>query len=235
MANGRWMASTFRAGWITAGLLGLLLVVVLVGSRKRLSAGPAPLQAGVSKEAAISAEAKFRQIQEGSSAAQPFGSIRISETELNSYVRYDMEPEFPPGISNLQLKLQPGRPQGTTEVDFDKLKGGFKNPPNPLIAYFLSGVHTLGVEGTLSGANGVGQFHLETVTLDNTVLPQPVVEFLVDHYLKAHFPAAALDRPFALSFGIDRLNVESGSVLLTSRPIAANNSKGLGSVVRPRF
>lgn len=178
----------------------------------------------VSKDAALAAESKFRQIQESSATGQPFGSIQISESELNSYVRYDLEPEFPPGVSNVRLQLEPGRPQGTTQVDFDKLKGGMKSPPNPLISYLLRGVHTIGVQGTLSASNGMGQFHLETVTLDGTVLPQPIVEFLIDHYLNVRYPNVAIDRPFALGFGIEKLEVQSGSVILTSRPLSASNS-----------
>ena len=202
----------------------ILFVALAISIAWFVFAGTMPQQPTVSKDAALAAEGKFRQIQESSVTGQPFGSIRISESELNSYVRYGLEPEFPPGVSNVQLQLQPGRPQGTTQVDFDKLKGGMKSPPNPLIGYLLRGVHIIGVQGTLSASNGMGQFHLETVTLDGTVLPQPIVEFLIDQYLKSRYPNVAIDRPFALGFGIRKLEVQSGSVVLTSRSLSARNS-----------
>lgn len=200
-------------------IFSVALVISIAGLVLARATSPA-----ISKDAAVAAESKFRQIEESSATGQPFGSIRISETELNSYVRYDMEPQFPPGLSNVQLQLQPGRTQGTTQIDFDKLKGGMKSPPNPLLAYLLRGIHTLGVQGTLSASNGMGQFHLETVTLDGTVLPQPVVEYLIDQYLQAHYPNVSIDRPFALGFGIQKLEVQSGSVLLTSRSLSASNT-----------
>jgi hypothetical protein len=178
-------------------------------------------QAGISKEAAVAVEGKFKQIEQSSAVGQPFGTVHLSEPELNSYVKYDLEPLFPPGLSNVQLQLRPGRPQGTAVIDFDKLKGGMKSPPNPLLAYLLQGVHTLGVQGTFSATNGMGRFHLETVTLDGTVLPETVVNYLVDQYLKAHYPTVAIDHPFALAFGIQRIDVQSASVLVASRSLTA--------------
>ncbi len=220
-----------KAGWTMAGILVVVLISWLVWPRR--AGASAPRQAGLSREAAAAAGSKFRQIQDSSSSGQSFGSIRISESELNSYVHYEMEPYFPPGFSKVHLQLQPSRPHGTAEVDFDKLKVSLKTPPNPFISYFLRGVHTLGVEGTLSASNGVGQFHLETVTLDDLVLPEPVVEFLVDHYLKSRYPGVAIDRSFALGFGIDKLNVESGSVLLTGRPMATSGKGLRGTLLFP--
>lgn len=229
--RGRAMIMTKRIMSLSGGGL-LVLAGLLISFRGPLAAATAPAQADLSREAAASAESKFRQIQESSASGHSFGSIRLTETELNSFAHYYMEPEFPPGFSKLQLKLQPGRPHGTAEVDLDKLKATLKTPPNPVMAYFLQGQHTLGVAGTLSAANGICQFHLEAVTLDDLALPEPVVDFLIEHYLKSRYPDVATDRPFALGFGIDKLNVESGSVLLTSR--STGNTRGLpGAVLLP--
>lgn len=171
----------------------------------------------VSKEAAESAAAKFRQIEESSPAGRSFGTLRFSEAELNSYLHYDMESEFPPGISKPRVKLQPGRPQGFVEIDFDKLKSASKNQPNPIVDYLLRGVHTLSVEGTLTGSKGTGQFHLETVSLDGITMPRVVVDYLIEHYLKPRYPEVAIDRPFALPFPIDKLTVDAGSLELADR------------------
>jgi hypothetical protein len=181
--------------------------------------------AGISKEAAASAANKIRQIQESADSGRSFGSIRISQTELNSYIDYELPPLLPPGISKIRLQLQPGRTQGTAEVDFDRLKGSVRTQPNPWIAFFLRGVHTLGVDGALAGSNGVGQFHLETVTLDDITMPQMLVEYLIDHYLKPRYPTAAVDQPFTMGFSIDKLTVEAGSVLLAGRPVLAGNRR----------
>lgn len=198
------------------GVLSLLLAGVLA-----MAAAPAGQAPQLTPAASDAAAAKFRRIEEAAVRRESFGSIRVTQTEINSYVHFGLEPVFPPGISKIMFDLQPGRTHGTAEVDFDKLKGSFKTPPNPLVALFLHGVHTIGGEGTLAAQNGLGEFHLETVTLDGITLPDAVVEYLIEHYLRAHFPDAALDRPFPLGFSIDKLIVESGSVLLVSRPAAS--------------
>ena len=175
----------------------------------------------VNKEAAESAAAKIRLIEESSVSGHSFGTLRFSEEELNSYLHYEMESEFPPGVSKPRLKFQPGRTQGWAEIDFDKLKNASKNQPNSIMDYFLRGVHTLGVEGTLSGSGGTGQFHLETVSVDGFTMPRVVVDYLIEHYLKTRYPEVAIDRPFALPFPIDKLTVEMGSLELAGRPAAS--------------
>lgn len=86
-----------------------------------------------------------------------------------------------------------------------------------MIAFFLTGVHTLSVDGTFSASNGVAQFHLGTVTVDDIAMPQMVVDYLIDRYLKRRYPDIAIDRPFSLYPSIDKVIVEQGNVLVTGR------------------
>jgi hypothetical protein len=177
---------------------------------------------GLSRGAAESAAAKMRQIQEASPAGRSFGLIRIGEVEANSYLQYELSADFPPGLSKVRLQFQPGRPQGSAEVDFDKLKAASRNPPNPLVDYFVQGVHTIGVEGSLAGSGGTGEFHLETVTLDGITMPRFVVDYLIEHYVKTHYPGVAIDRPFQMGFSIDKLKIEAGSILLIGFPATSS-------------
>ena len=207
-------------------LLGAMLAhTELSPSARAQSPEAAP---AVSREAAASAASKFQRILDSSDRGESFGTLRLNEVEINSYIHYEMAQEIPAGVSNVALKLQPGRTHGTAEVDFDRLRDGMRTPPNPLIALFLRGVHELGVQGSVSGANGSGEFRLESVTLDNISLPEPVVEYLIDHYLRTRYSGVAINQPFSLPFSIEQLVVETGSVRLTARPMAANaNGKRL--------
>ena len=144
--------------------------------------------------------------------------VRITEREANSYLRYELSPSYPPGVSQIRLTFQPNRILGSSLVDFDKLKEGRRVPPNPLADFLLRGEHTVAAQGTLWGANGTAEFHLEWVTLDGVTLPRTVVEFLIEHYLESRYPEAAIDRPFLLPFAIDSLRAEAGSVVLTGKP-----------------
>jgi len=196
----------------------MLLALLLFGQSLLLAAQEAPeWDAGLSKEAAQSAAGKFRQIQESAETDRPFGRIQLSEQEVNSYFHYEMASLFPPGVSKIRMEFQPNRPIGFVLVDFDKVRESLKTPPNPLVSYFLQGVHTVGVEGTLVASNGTGRFHLEVVTLDGITLPQFVVDFLIEQFVKAHYPSVDLDRPFRLPFSIDQVRVEAGKIVLVGR------------------
>ena len=179
------------------------------------SSAEPPLE--VSREAAETAAGKFRQVLEGSLSGRSFGEIRITEIEINSYLHYELAPAFPSGLSSLRLKFQPNRPQGWLQVNFDQLKGNFETPPNPLMDYFLQGEHTMGVEGTFYTANGMGRFQLETVTVDGITVPRFVVDFLIEHYLRAHFPNADPNRPFHLPSSIQKIVVEEGRFLMAGK------------------
>ena len=229
-------------GWSLSGRLGLALMVLSLGtSLLRTTLLPSSLvpaaraQApeaapALSKEAADSAAGKFQRILDSSDRGESFGTLRLNEAEINSFIRYDLAQEIPSGVSKVALKLQPGRTHGTAEVDFDRLRQSMRTPPNPLIALFLTGIHELGVEGAVSGANGSGEFHLESVMLDNVTLPEPIVEYLIDHYLRTRYPGVAINQPFRLPFSIEQLVVETGSVRLTARPMSAtSNGKRLQS------
>ncbi|MBI4465107.1 MAG: hypothetical protein HY647_10420 [Acidobacteria bacterium] len=193
----------------------MLLALLLFGHSLVWGAQEAPeWDAGLSKEAAQTAALKLRRIQESSPTNHSFGWIKLSEQEVNSYFRYELASALPPGVSKIRLQFHPHRPIGFALVDFDKIK---EISSTPLLGYFLQGVHAVGVEGTFSSSNGTGQFQLETVTLDGIALPQIVVDFLIERYVKARYPNAAIDRPFSLPFSIEQVRVEEGEVVLVSR------------------
>lgn len=204
-------------------ILTLLLGAGFRGAGQPLAAaeelgGPA---VALSREAATTAASKFRLIGEGFQSGQSFEAVRVTELEANSYLEYELASSLPAGVSKLRLGFEPNRPIGSAVINFDILKGGLRTPPNPIADFLLRGLHTVGVEGTLAGSEGIGEFQLERVTLDGFTLPRPVVEYLIEHYLRPRYPAAAISRPFLLPFSLDQVSVEAGSVLLKGKP--ANN------------
>ncbi|MBI3894596.1 MAG: hypothetical protein HY313_01560 [Acidobacteria bacterium] len=204
-----------------AALLAILLIWQCLPG---VAQGNLEWDEGLSEEAAQMAALKFSRINESSQSNRSFGSIELSEQEANSYFRYKMASSLPPGVSKIRLKFQSDRPTGFVLVDFDKIKETASTTLNPALSYFLQGIHTVGVGGTFSSSNGVGQFHLETVTLDGYTLPQFVVDFLIERYVKSRYPNVALDRPFSLPFSIEQANVEEGAVVLVGRSDEQRNT-----------
>ena len=206
----------FRAGQLLVALV--LLAAGLRGTSSLVAqAGNAEPDAQLSPEAAASAAAKFYRIEEAFQSGRSFGAVQITEPEANSYLHYGLSPSFPSGLSQVRLTFQPNRILGSSLVDFDKLKEGRRVPPNPLADFLLRGEHTVAAQGTVWGANGAAEFHLEWVTLDGVTLPRAVVEFLIEYYLQSRYPAASIDRPFPLPFAIDSLRAEAGAVVLAGK------------------
>ncbi len=219
IVNGRAIDAFASRGAMGCLVFILILALLGLGSLVQTSrAQGSELQQRLSWEAAQSAARKLARVREAAGQGRSFGSVRISEAEANSYLQYEMLPYFPPGVSRVRLKFHPARPQGSLQVDFGKLKAAFGGPENPLVDYFLQGVHTLGVDGTFTSSGGIARFALQTVTLDGVALPRMVVDFLIERYLKPSFPEVSIDRPFWLPFSIDKMSVEEESVVLIGAP-----------------
>ncbi|MBI4478451.1 MAG: hypothetical protein HY651_00330 [Acidobacteria bacterium] len=204
-------------------MLGVLLVVSFLlpgagrlGTATALPPSRAAEAVAISAEAADSAGEKLRQIREPSTGRSS-ATIQFSEEEVNSYLYYELAQRDPAAVSKVSVRFLPGRLLGTCEVDFDKAKAA-RRVPAGMMNYLFWGVHTLSVEGGFSAVNGVGQFDLESVSLDGVPLPRTLVDFLMDAYLKPRFPGLDLGSPFPLPYSIDRVQVMRESAEVTTRP-----------------
>ena len=206
--------------------MGLLSLPLLVLAAFAISAVATSQRAVVSTAAAETAAAKLESIRNPEPGQTVPPVTRFSEEEVNSYLHYDLSADFPPGLEGVSVRFTPSRIQGTAEVDFDKASaarrgrstGGFP----PMMDYLLRGRHTLTVEGGFSAIGGMGHFDLESVALDGMTIPQPLVDVLIDTYIKPRHPRFNLHRPFRLPYSIDRIQVERGSidVEVASSPVA---------------
>ena len=177
-------------------------------------------EVAISAAAAQSAAEKVRQIQEASNGRTGGVLAEFSEEEVDSYLAYEMASDYPAGVSKVQVRFLPARILGTSEVDFDKAKAA-RRIPSGIADYLFGGVHTLSVEGGFSAIDGVGQFDLESVALDGFVLPQMLVNLLIETFLKPRFPDLALEDPFLLPYSIDRVQVMRERIVVEVNPPTA--------------
>ncbi len=190
-----------------------------------LSAGLliAAVALAVSTSAAESASRKLDRITRPEPPATPV-SLRFTEEEVNSYLYYNLARQYPPGVSRVNVSFSPGAISGSAEIDFDKLKaaraaGGPSYGRGPrILNYLFSGTHTIASDGNFSAADGMGRFELNTVSIDGIPLPQPMVDYLIENYLRDHFPGFDLEKPFALPYAIDRMQVSAQNLDVTTRP-----------------
>jgi hypothetical protein len=141
---------------------------------------------------------------------------QLSDTELTSYLRYNLKDQVPVGIVEPTLSaLGDGKVKGSAVVDLDAVRKqkqrGWADP----LAY-MSGQLPLNVSGMLITQNGVGRFQLETAMISGISVPKSLLQELLTHYSKtADNPAGiSMDDPFELPARIKEIRVGKGEALV---------------------
>jgi len=141
----------------------------------------------------------------------------ISEAELNSYLRYEMNDQIPPGVTEPSISiLDEGRLSGKATVDLARVgqsrkSTGMLDPFN-----FLTGALPVAVNGVLSTKNGVGTFVLESASVSGVPVPTWMLQEIVTYYSKsASAPqGVSIDKPFALPSGIREIQLARGQAIV---------------------
>jgi hypothetical protein len=136
----------------------------------------------------------------------------ISDTEVNSYLRYQAKSQVPVGIVEPTLSaLGDGRVSGRAIVDLDVVRKqkerGWLDP----MAY-LTGTLPLSVNGLLITKDGVGRFQLESAEVSGVPIPKAVLQELLSYYSRSpeHPAGINLDDPFELPARIREIQVGRG-------------------------
>jgi hypothetical protein len=141
----------------------------------------------------------------------------VSESELNSYLGFNVRDQMPRGLAEPEITMIGGGSlAGRVLVDIDEFKRGrdsqdFMDPLN-----YLSGRVPVTARGTLRSQNGRAQFQLVSAELLGVPLPQQLVQELVSFFSRtAENPRGfALDAPFDLPAKIRRIDVTRGEALV---------------------
>jgi hypothetical protein len=165
--------------------------------------------------AARSAEHKFAHIEQNGKLAHPDPTPTVlTEREVNAWFSSG-QADLPKGVHRLQLQADPGIIHGTADVDFDQVTGG-RYSANPLASLFR-GVHQVAADAHALGANGTGQVHIDSVSLDGIAVPRIALEYFVDHYIHPKYPDLGIDSIFKLPNRIDHAEVGSHQVTIVQR------------------
>jgi hypothetical protein len=139
----------------------------------------------------------------------------LTAQELNAYLN-EGGVVLPQGVHNVKLTSQPGKVNATAEVDFDELTAG-KTQTNPLMMLF-TGRHDVAGSAQAYGKNGRGVVHVSSVSIDGVAVPQRLLQYFADHYLKPRFGNnVGLDSNFALPVRINSAGVGENQVTLVQR------------------
>jgi hypothetical protein len=215
-----------RARFGTPARLGVAALSVLAIV---LSSGLVLLHADaqVSKADSDAMQRKILDILQASLVMQPrsAGGARtrmtpILERELNSYLRYELREQVPPGVREPMVTIVgDGRVMGTATVDLDEVKrsqksasgGGWLDPMS-----YVSGQMPVTATGTLQTQNGTGRFLLESASISGVPIPKAVLQRVVGYYTATpENPSGVnLDDAFELPARIQEIRVQPGQAII---------------------
>jgi hypothetical protein len=154
-----------------------------------------------------SAKSKFDLIE--SDRSRPGTRVELSPLELNAYIAH----ELPVGVHNPKLEVvSPGVTTGSAMVDFGAVRRAQGYKPGWLMSKLLDGERPVSVTARITSAHGQATVDVERVVVSGIEIDGKTLDFLIQNFLLAMYPDAAVGRPFELGHRIDRLDVQPAAV-----------------------
>ena len=163
-----------------------------------------------------SAESKIARLEQNArnEPVDPAPTV-LTTQEINALLN-EGGVTLPQGVHNVKFTSQPGTVNATAEVDFDELTAG-KTQSNPLMMLF-TGRHDVAASAQAYGKNGRGMVHVNSVAIDGVTVPQRLLQYFADRYLKPRFGNnVGLDSNFLLPVRIQSATVGENQVTLVQR------------------
>jgi hypothetical protein len=190
-------------------------IVLLIGT---IAIGVFAAADPVSRRDAARLQAKIEKINKNSGTRGKVAArTPITETELNSYLQYELGDRIPTGVKDPWLSiLGDGRLSGRAVVDLGQVgqsrtSGGMLDPFS-----YLSGSLPLAVNGMLRTKDGVGTFGVESVSISGLPVPSWMLQEIVSYYSKSPSSpkGVSIDKPFALPSGIREIQLARGQAIV---------------------
>ena len=153
-----------------------------------------------------SVKRKFSDIETG--RLSPGARVVMTPRELDAYVAR----EAPAGVRNPRVELQAGVAKGSALIDFGKVRRAQGHRPGWLMSKLLEGERPVSVTARIRSGNGQATVDVQRVEISGIQIDGGTLDFLIQNFLLAMYPDAAVGRPFELGHRIDRLDVQPGSV-----------------------
>jgi hypothetical protein len=153
------------------------------------------------------ARQKLDQIETGS--LRPGSRVTLTPQELDAFVAH----EAPAGVRNPHLDLPSAEiATGTALIDFGKLRRAQGHSPGWLMSKLLDGERPVSVTARIRSSGGHATVDVQRVAISGLEVDGQMLDFLIQNFLLALYPDAAVGRPFELGHRIEKLEVARGSV-----------------------
>ena len=194
-------------------LLALLLAAPVWADDAAGAARPAPTWAEA-KSLGVKLEAIERRYQK--KAPRRAESVLVTEGELNSYLNLTYAPQMPPGLSEVDFRLDAQRIHATGMLDLERVRGKVP-PPSPWSPLaFLTGKVPIELKGTLKTSNGFGTIEVEEAWIASVRVPMSFLEQIVTSATKKPSDPDGFNihAPFRLPYAVNRVRLEPARAFL---------------------
>jgi hypothetical protein len=164
----------------------------------------------------LNAKRKFEAIEKY--RIKPGTRVPLPAAELNAYVQEEMRDLISEGVRNPKVELHGNNiATGRADINFLKLQKGRGAAPNWLMRKLLDGEHEVAVTARIDSASGQATVNLQRVEIAGIPVEGAALDYLIQNYLLPKYPDAKINRPFALKYRMDRLEVAPGIAYVVMR------------------
>jgi hypothetical protein len=207
---------------VSAYPLGLALLLVLQAPAPARVAPRPAAPAGLSWEDADALARTVTRVERRLRSGRPASTetLAVTERQLNSYLNLLLAPKIPPGVSNLEIRLEPDRLGARGLVDLERVRGRLPGGGASSLLALLSGTVPVELAGRLPNADGLGRIELERASIGGVSLPVSVVAELVSLFTRSDQSPRGFDlrAPFPLPWTARRVRFERGRALVDFAP-----------------
>jgi hypothetical protein len=141
--------------------------------------------------------------------SRPGTRVELTAAELNAYVAH----EAPAGVHDPKLAVvSPGVTTATASIDFGQVRRAQGYAPGWLMSKLLDGERPVSVTARITSAHGQATVDVQRVVVSGVEIDGKTLDFLIQNFLLAMYPDAAVGRPFELGHRIERLDVQPAAV-----------------------
>ena len=148
---------------------------------------------------------KLDQIEAGK--LRPGTRVLMTSQELSGWAAH----EVPAGVRDPKVELGAGTATGSAMVDFGKVRRAQGKPPGWIMGRLLDGERPVRVSVRIQSAKGMATVDVQRVEVSGLQIEGQMLDFLIQNFLLAMYPDAAVGRPFEIGSRVDRLEVTPGT------------------------
>jgi len=194
------------------------LAIVVLLAAPAWADTPAPARPAVSREEAQSFERKLDIIKRQSQAKGPGrpDSVLVTEGELNSYLNLTYAPRMPPGVSDVNVRLEAERIRASGLLDLERVRGNVPAPSAWSPLAYLRGKVSVELAGRLQTRDGYGTFAVEDASIASIPVPMVLLEQIVSSATKkpSDPDGINLNERFRLPYAVSRVRVGMARAVL---------------------